>query len=239
MTCTPNCCVTKFSFMCLENPQNTHTHTLTLSSWGTSFKSQLVVIRPSRPHTMEMDQCQQLTPMKQQEGAIACHRLIGWSATFGDSSEACLSCQKTRKDKPKTQSQKVTNQKPKPTSATSQCQIKKLFRRGSKRGTLHSGWNLHAATCTLLWQACCHHAVPSLKTLATCPELLRPFVLQMDLHSDSVGVRQVLLHLLSQLPPNRHPRHLQKQGWFCLLLLNGKLTLFSEKRQVGSFEDSM
>ena len=69
--------------------------------------------------------------------AIACHRLRGWSATFGDSSEACLSCQKTMKDKPQTQSQKVTNQKPKPTSATSQCQIKKLFRRGSKRGTLH------------------------------------------------------------------------------------------------------
>ena len=167
-------------------------------------------------------------------------RLIGWSATFGDFCEACLSCQKTIKDKPQIQkAKKVTNQKPKPTSATSQCQIKKLFRRGSKRGTLHSGWNLHVATCTLLWQACCHHAVPSLKTLATCPELLRTFVLQMDLHSDSVGVRQVLLHLLSQLPPNRHPRHLQKQGWFCLLLLNGKLTLFSEKRQVGSFEDSM
>ena len=73
--------------------------------------------------------------------------------------------------------------------------------------------------------------------LATCPEILGPFVLQMDLHSDSVGVRQVLLHLLSQLPPIRHPRHLQKQGRFCLLLLNGKLTRFSEKRQVGIFQD--
>ena len=152
--------------MCFENPQNTHTHTFILTHFV-----QIAVggdtAQPT-PHNGNGP----MSGIDAHEAASACHRLIGWSATFGDSSEACLSCQKTMKDKPKTQSQKVTNQKPKPTSATSQCQIKKLFRRGSKRGTLHSGWNLHVTTCTLLWQACCHHAVPSLKTLATCPNSL-------------------------------------------------------------------